>query len=261
MGKLAIVILAGTVTASAQSAADFEQRVRAAMTPGLEKQRASVQKQAALALPVANLPSSGFFTVPWPSAAPMVAPVEAACDPLPKEKLDPLVEDAAKREGVQTDLVQAVIDEESGARPCAVSRSGAQGMMQLMPATASEFGVKDPFDPKENIDAGTRLLKQLLTKYGGDVSLALGAYNAGSARVDREGGIPSIPETINYVNDILNKAPGPAAGVVPALKPGVVPAATPVVPAAAPGVVPAMAPVVVPPVTPGVVPAAPATKH
>jgi soluble lytic murein transglycosylase-like protein len=226
VGQLVIAILAGTVIAAAQSAADFEKRVREAMTPSIEKQRASVQKQAASALPVANLPSRGFFTVPWPSTAPLVSPLEAACDPLPKEKLDPLVEDAAKREGVQTDLVQAVIAEESAARPCAVSRAGAQGMMQLMPDTASELGVKDPFNPKENIDAGTRLLKQLLTKYGGDVSLALGAYNAGSARVDREGGIPSIPETINYVNDILNKVPG--AAVVPAVTPGVVPGIVPV---------------------------------
>jgi soluble lytic murein transglycosylase-like protein len=242
VAKLAIAILASTAIAAAQPAADFEKRVRAAMAPSIEMQRASVQKQAASALPVANLPSSGFFTVPWPSTAPLVAPVEAACDPLPKEKLDPLVEDAAKREGVQTDLVQAVIAEESAARPCAISRAGAQGMMQLMPATANELGVKDPFNPKENIDAGTRLLKQLLTKYGGDVSLALGAYNAGSARVDREGGIPPIQETINYVSDILGKVPA-------------------VVPAAAPTAVPA-APVVVPPVMPVVVPpATPATKH
>jgi soluble lytic murein transglycosylase-like protein len=229
VGKLVIAILASTSIAAAQSA-DFEKRVRDAMAPGIEKQRASVQKQAASAIPVANLPSRGFFTVPWPSTLPMVAPLEAACDPLPKEKLDPLVEDAAKREGVETDLVHAVIDEESAARPCAVSRAGAQGMMQLMPATASELGVKDPFDPKENIDAGTRLLKQLLTKYNGDVSLALGAYNAGSARVDREGGIPSIPETINYVNDILNKVPGVAVVPVatPAVTPALVPAVTPV---------------------------------
>lgn len=77
--------------------------------------------------------------------------------------------------------------------------------MQLMPATAVELGVGDPFDPKQNIDGGTRLLKQLLTKYNGDVALALGAYNAGAGRVDREGGIPQIPETMNYVSDILNR--------------------------------------------------------
>ena len=133
--------------------------------------------------------------------------MQAACDPLPKDKLDPLVDDAAKKEGVDATLVQAVIARESAAKPCAISPKGAQGLMQLMPATATELGVKNPLDAKENVEAGTRLLKQLLTKYSGDVSLALSAYNAGSGRVDREGGIPPIPETINYVNDILSKVP------------------------------------------------------
>jgi len=79
--------------------------------------------------------------------------------------------------------------------------------MQLMPETAQQFGVVDPFDSKQNVEAGTKLLKQLLTKYNGDVSLALSAYNAGSGRVDQEGGIPPIKETINYVADILAKLP------------------------------------------------------
>ena len=77
--------------------------------------------------------------------------------------------------------------------------------MQLMPATADQFGVSDPFDPKQNVEAGTKLLKQLLAKYGGDVSLTLSAYNAGSGRVDRDGGVPQIPETQKYVTDILGK--------------------------------------------------------
>jgi len=219
VGKLVLVALTLSVWAAAQSqvSADFGARVRAAMNAGIEKQRASVQKQALSvqkqstgALPVAALPSSGFFTSPWPSMAPgaSAAPViQAACDPMPKDKLDPLVQDAAKKEGVSSDLVAAVIDQESAAKPCAVSPAGAQGLMQLMPSVVSDFGVSDPFDAKQNVEAGTKLLKQLLTKYGGDVSLALGAYNAGSARVDREGGIPPIPETINYVRDVLSKVP------------------------------------------------------
>ena len=161
-------------------------------------------------MPVATLPSAGFFTVPWPAIEPLaaVAPVvQAACDPLPSDILGPLVDDAAKKEGIDAKLVQAVIDRESASKPCAISPKGAQGLMQLMPSVASDFGVRDPFDAKENVEAGTRLLKQLLTKYNGDVSLALSAYNAGPARVDREGGIPPIPETINYVNDILSKVP------------------------------------------------------
>lgn len=210
MGKpailLAVSLVGAALAATAQTDAGFEERVRAAMAPSIEKQRASVQKQATTAMPVATLPSAGFFTTPWPSPQPL-APVQAACDPLPKDKLDPLVDGAAKREGVDAKLVQAVIDRESASKPCAISPKGAQGLMQLMPAVASELGVKDPFDAKENVEAGTRLLKQLLTKYNGDVALALSAYNAGSARVDREGGIPPIPETINYVNDILAKTP------------------------------------------------------
>jgi len=81
--------------------------------------------------------------------------------------------------------------------------------MQLMPDTAQLFGVKDPFDPQENVGAGTKLLKQLLTKYDGDLSRALSAYNAGSGRVDEEGGVPPIAETINYVKDIMQKLAKP----------------------------------------------------
>ena len=79
--------------------------------------------------------------------------------------------------------------------------------MQLMPATSEQLGVKDPFDPRQSVEAGTKLLKQLLTKYNNDVSLALAAYNAGEERVDRDGGVPQIPETQNYVNDIQSKLP------------------------------------------------------
>ena len=75
-----------------------------------------------------------------------------------------------------------------------------------MPATLEQFSVKDGFDASENINAGAKFLKQLLTKYGGDVALALGAYNAGPARVDAAGGVPAIPETVNYVNKVLSKA-------------------------------------------------------
>jgi len=79
--------------------------------------------------------------------------------------------------------------------------------MQIMPAIATQFGVHDPFDPKQNVDAGTKLLKQLLAKYSGDVKLTLAAYNAGSARVDSVGGVPNIPETVNYVIDVISKLP------------------------------------------------------
>ncbi len=207
MGKLTLLILVSALAADAQAPTGFEQNVRSAMQQSIEKQRASVQKQAVSAMPVANLPDSGFFTAPWPKPASFMPQIQAPCDPMPKDKLDPLVKGAAQNEGVDPQLVQAVIDQESASKPCAVSVKGAQGLMQLMPATAAELGVKDAFDAQQNVEAGTRFLKQLLTKYNGDVSLALSAYNAGSGRVDHDGGIPEIPETINYVKDILAKVP------------------------------------------------------
>ena len=99
-------------------------------------------------------------------------------------------------------LLRAVIDQESGFHPCAVSPKGAQGLMQLMPGTADLLQVADPFDPKENIEAGAKYLKQLLDKNGGDISKALGAYNAGPNADDPSG---KIPETKAYVDAILTK--------------------------------------------------------
>ena len=75
--------------------------------------------------------------------------------------------------------------------------------MQLMPSVQTQFGVTNPYDPRQNVEAGTHLLKQLLDQYGGDLPRALGAYNAGSARVDQYGGVPPFPETMNYVSGIL----------------------------------------------------------
>ncbi len=171
------------------------------MQTSLDKQHASVLQQAGQAKP---LPDSGFFTVPFPGA-PRLAAVPAAfdCEALPEEQLSSLITDAAQREKLEPKLLSALIHKESAGRPCAVSAKGAQGLTQIMPATAEVLKVTDPFDPKQNIDAGAKFLKQLLTKYAGDVSLALGAYNAGPARVDKDGTVPDIPETKSYVADIL----------------------------------------------------------
>lgn len=168
------------------------------------------------AVPQATLTeSSSWFTNPWPAESVSAAPVAAVpaptaipaanCDPLPSDVVMPLIKDAAARENVKEELVRAVIERESAFRPCAVSPKGAQGLMQLMPATAAELGVKDAFDPKQNVDAGTRYLKQLLDKYQGKVELALAAYNAGQGRVDRQGGVPPIEETRAYILNIMSK--------------------------------------------------------
>jgi len=183
------------------------------MAASLEKQRAAVVKQVSAVTGKTPATSASFFTVPWMDSSPQFpTPLAASfnappCDPLPDDQLDPLIQENAQRENLQPDLIRAVINEESGSRPCAVSSKGAQGLMQLMPSMTQQFGVTDPFDPKQNVDAGSQLLKQLLAKYNGDLRLALSAYNAGSDRVDKDGGIPQIPETMNYVNDILSKLP------------------------------------------------------
>ena len=115
--------------------------------------------------------------------------------------------ETSERDGVSPDLLRSVMKQESGFRPCAVSSKGAMGLMQLMPATAEQLGVLDPFDPISNLDGGARFLKQLLGRYGGDVPKALGAYNAGPARVDATGAVPAIPETVDYVRQILSALP------------------------------------------------------
>ena len=127
------------------------------------------------------------------------------CDPIAQPQLSMMIDDAANRNGVEPSVVKEVARQESGFRPCAVSPKGAEGLMQLMPATQDRFKVIDPFNPMASLDAGTKLLKQLLDKYHGDLSLALSAYNAGSGTVDRAGGIPNIPETQNYVTNILGR--------------------------------------------------------
>ena len=118
-----------------------------------------------------------------------------------------MIETAAHEQGVAPSLVREVAREESAFRPCAVSSKGAEGLMQLMPATQAEFGVNNPFDPQQSLGAGAQLLKQLLELYQGNMMLALSAYNAGAARVDQANGVPNIPETQNYVSDILSRLP------------------------------------------------------
>jgi len=100
-------------------------------------------------------------------------------------------------------LIYAVIRQESGYDPYAVSHKGAKGLMQLMPATAKRFGVKDVFDPAENVQGGVKYLRQLLDRYDGDRRLALAAYNAGEGAVDRFGGVPPYRETQDYVDRIV----------------------------------------------------------
>jgi len=118
--------------------------------------------------------------------------------------IDAAIEEAAARHNVDANLVRAVVKVESNFNPNAVSRKGAMGLMQLMPATARQLNVKNPFDPEQNVDAGVRHLKQLLENYGGNVKLTLAAYNAGAGAVARSSGVPHYAETQSYVRRITN---------------------------------------------------------
>jgi soluble lytic murein transglycosylase-like protein len=139
------------------------------------------------------------------------APVENPATPLTNlvrgrafspQDVDSAIDQAASRHNVDPNLVRAVIKVESNFNPNAVSRKGAMGLMQLMPQTARQLRVANPFDPQQNVDAGVRHLKQLMENYGGDVKLTLAAYNAGQGAVARSAGVPHFAETRNYVKRI-----------------------------------------------------------
>jgi soluble lytic murein transglycosylase-like protein len=193
------VVLLYAASCPGWSADDPAERIRAAMQASLERQRASIRLQTQTAQTASE---AGFFTIPWP-APPVLFYATPVCDPLPAAELDPIIQNSAQKHGVKPDLIRAVIRKESAGRPCVESPKGAQGLMQIMPATAADYGVADPFEPRQNVDAGTRYLKSMLERFRGELPLALGAYNAGPAAVDRDGGIPKNAETQEYVAEIL----------------------------------------------------------
>ena len=161
---------------------------------------ASVRLYAKDGVPEVPTDSVAYFEAEELIAAPVLPPKVDA--PLPVRDTRTLVRDAAIRSGLPPTLVESVARVESALRPEAVSPKGALGVMQLMPATARKLDA-DPRDTAQNIDAGARLLRELLIKYGGDVVKALSAYNAGEGAVDRYRGMPPYPETQDYVDKVI----------------------------------------------------------
>lgn len=121
---------------------------------------------------------------------------------VPRTGLEALVDRVAAKYGLDSGLLRAVVRAESDYDPLSVSSAGAMGLMQLMPETAKSLGVKNPFDPLENLDGGARYLKSMIERYGGNIKLALAAYNAGPGAVDRHGGVPPYEETTSYLKKI-----------------------------------------------------------
>ncbi len=138
------------------------------------------------------------FIVPFPSRG------EPDCPPLETGKINDLVTAAAQKQSLDPALLRAVMKQESGFKPCAVSVKGAQGLMQLMPATARELRVSNVFDPAQNVQGGASYLRKLLDRYKGDLRLALVGYNAGPGRADQRAGTMYPLETQNYIASIFS---------------------------------------------------------
>src|SRR5467141_3107587 len=148
-----------------------------------------------------DVPAADVVSIePEDTFAPLPTAPPAAAGPQPFYR--DLVEAAAKRYNMDADLITSVIAVESNFDPKAVSRKNARGLMQLLPETAAQLGVKNIDDPAENIDAGTRYLRGLLQKYNNNLVLALAAYNAGPERVQQYGRVPPFPETLSYVRRV-----------------------------------------------------------
>ncbi len=148
-------------------------------------------------------PHQGYVDVPTSEIVSIRREQVPAPPPASPRDVNQIVTEAAARHEIDPDLINSVIRAESGFNPKAVSRKGAQGLMQLMPETASQLGVGDAFEPAANVDGGTRYLSELLQQYQGDMAKALAAYNAGPQRVAQYGGVPPYHETHAYVARVI----------------------------------------------------------
>jgi soluble lytic murein transglycosylase-like protein len=141
--------------------------------------------------------------VPYPEDTPAPPPPPPPVEAAASVPFGQIIDRLSAEQRVDAKLVRAMIQVESGFQERARSRKGAMGLMQLMPDTARQYAVADPYDPQSNIEAGIKYLKTLLQRFGQKLPLALAAYNAGEATVQRFGGVPPYPETRDYVSRIL----------------------------------------------------------
>ncbi len=183
-------------------------------TESAKKMQAAADLQKAAAqTQTSPVEQNSFFSVGWSGPA-MLPPPVYDCPPMEESETDPLIRASAARYQLNPTLIKAVIQQESGFKACAVSDRGAMGLMQIMPETAELLKTKDPFDPEQNIEAGANYLKQMLTRFKGDLRLALAAYNAGPEKVDGPApAVPDIEETRDYVDNIANALHGEPAEI------------------------------------------------
>ena len=150
---------------------------------------------------VSNAPNTGRFAS---MVQQQLHGQSAAAPGSPNAQIEGLVQANGASQGVDPDLVRAIMANESGFNPDATSTAGAQGLMQLMPETAASMGVTNSYDPTQNVAGGTRYLRSMLDRFGGDVTKAVAAYNAGPEAVEHYGGVPPYAETQSYVNNVLD---------------------------------------------------------
>jgi soluble lytic murein transglycosylase-like protein len=184
-----------------------ERRHRDRITPDRRlRMRRRHMRTALMAAAMSSAPIARPAIALFPAGASLLEPqVDVATEFVfvkPSEAYEEIIQEAAAEYDLDANLIRAVMQTESAFHPYAVSRAGAEGLMQLMPALADEMGVSDSFDPRENIMGGARYLKRLLDYHNGDLDLALASYNAGPGNVERYGGIPPFRETRKYVKTI-----------------------------------------------------------